>query len=139
MLCFVIILIPAIYGYKNTDVYYNLDSTLPETLDSVKANATLEEDFAMNSTHMLLLTNEMSDKDVRLLMKDIESVEGVKFCLGMDSILGAGIPSEFVPTSLTSSLKSEDWQLVLVGSEYKVASDEVNNQCSGNRKDYRQL
>ncbi|MBP3327229.1 MAG: MMPL family transporter [Coprococcus sp.] len=127
---FVIILIPAIYGYKNTDVYYNLDSTLPETLDSVKANATLEEDFAMNSTHMLLLTNEMSDKDVRLLMKDIENVEGVKFCLGMDSILGAGIPSKFVPTSLTSSLKSEDWQLVLVGSEYKVASDEVNNQCT---------
>lgn len=127
---FVVILIPAIYGYKKTNVYYNLDSTLPETLDSVIANKTLEEDFDMNSTHMLLLTNDMSDKEVRLLMDEIEDVEGVKFCLGIDSILGAGIPGEVVPDELTSDLKSEDWQLVLVGSEYKVASEEVGNQCT---------
>ncbi len=127
---FIIILIPAVYGYKNTDVYYNLDSTLPKDLDSIQANQTLEKDFEMNSTHMLLLSNDMKDKDIRLLMADIEKIDGVKFCLGLDSILGAGIPSDFVPQIFTSALKSENWQMVLVGSEYKVASDEVNNQCT---------
>ncbi|MGN0394297.1 MAG: RND family transporter [Coprococcus sp.] len=127
---FVAILIPAVYGYTHTDVYYNLTDTIPDTYGSVQANNALEEDFAMNSTHMLLLSNDMSDKDVRLLMQDVEKVDGVKYCLGLDSVLGAGIPSEFVPASLTSFLKSDDWQLVLVGSEYKLASDEVNAQCT---------
>lgn len=130
IILFVIILIPAIYGYNHTKVYYNLDSSLPDTLDSVKANNVLQEDFEMNSTHMLLISNDMEDKDVRLMLQDIEKVDGVKWCLGIDSVLGAGIPAKFIPDSLVSSLKSDDWQLVLVGSEYKVATDEVNNQCT---------
>lgn len=130
IILFVIILIPAIYGYNHTKVYYNLDSSLPDTLDSVKANNVLQEDFEMNSTHMLLISNDMEDKDVRLMLQDIEKVDGVKWCLGIDSVLGAGIPAKFIPESLVSSLKSDDWQLVLVGSEYKVATDEVNNQCT---------
>lgn len=130
IILFVIILVPAIYGYNHTKVYYNLDSSLPDTLDSVKANNVLQEDFEMNSTHMLLISNDMEDKDVRLMLQDIEKVDGVKWCLGIDSVLGAGIPAKFIPESLVSSLKSDDWQLVLVGSEYKVATDEVNNQCT---------
>lgn len=130
LILFVLILVPALYGYKNAEVYYNLDSTLPEDLPSVEANAALEEDFDMSSTHMLLISNDMSDKDVRFMMEEIESIDGVKWCLGMDSILGPAIPIEVIPETLTSSLKSEDWQLILVGSEYKVASTEVNQQCT---------
>lgn len=129
IILFVLILIPALYGYTHTDVYYNLDSTLPEELPSIVANNKLQEDFNMNSTHMLLLSNNMEDKNVRKLMDDVEKVDGVKWCLGMDSILGSAIPGDFIPKSYTASLKSEKWQLVLVGSEYKVASDEVNRQC----------
>lgn len=130
LVLFVIILIPALYGYKHTKVYYKLDSSLPDSLESVQANKELAEAFNMNSTHMILVTNDQSDKDTRNMMTDIESIDGVKFCLGLDSIIGAGIPSNFIPSEVTEALKSDDWQLILVGSEYEVASDEVNNQCT---------
>ncbi len=130
LVLFVIILIPAIYGYNHTKVYYKLDSSLPDSLESVQANNELAEAFNMNSTHMILVTNDQSDKDTRNMMSDIENIDGVKFCLGLDSIIGSGIPSNFIPSEVTEALKSDEWQLVLVGSEYEVASDEVNNQCT---------
>lgn len=130
LVLFVIILIPAIYGYNHTKVYYKLDSSLPDSLESVQANTELAEAFNMNSTHMILVTNDQSDKDTRNMMSDIENIDGVKFCLGLDSIIGSGIPSNFIPSEVTEALKSDEWQLILVGSEYEVASDEVNNQCT---------
>ena len=130
LVLFVIILIPAIYGYNHTKVYYKLDSSLPDSLESVQANKELAEAFNLNSTHMILVTNDQSDKDTRNMMSDIENIDGVKFCLGLDSIIGSGIPSNFIPSEVTEALKSDEWQLILVGSEYEVASDEVNNQCT---------
>ena len=130
LVLFVIILIPAIYGYNHTKVYYKLDSSLPDSLESVQANTELAKEFNMNSTHMILVTNDQSDKDTRNMMSDIENIDGVKFCLGLDSIIGSGIPSNFIPSEATEALKSDEWQLILVGSEYEVASDEVNNQCT---------
>lgn len=130
LVLFVIILIPAIYGYNHTKVYYKLDSSLPDSLESVQANKELAEAFNMNSTHMILVTNDQSDKDTRNMMSDIENIDGVKFCLGLDSIIGSGIPSNFIPSEVTEALKSDEWQLILVGSEYEVASNEVNNQCT---------
>ena len=130
LVLFVIILIPAIYGYNHTKVYYKLDSSLPDSLESVQANTELAKAFNMNSTHMILVTNDQSDKDTRNMMSDIENIDGVKFCLGLDTIIGSGIPSNFIPSEVTEALKSDEWQLVLVGSEYEVASDEVNNQCT---------
>ena len=130
LVLFVIILIPAIYGYNHTKVYYKLDSSLPDSLKSVQANTELAKEFNMNSTHMILVTNDQSDKDTRNMMSDIENIDGVKFCLGLDSIIGSGIPSNFIPSEVTEALKSDEWQLILVGSEYEVASDEVNNQCT---------
>ena len=130
LVLFVIILIPAIYGYNHTKVYYKLDSSLPDSLKSVQANTELAKAFNMNSTHMILVTNDQSDKDTRNMMSDIENIDGVKFCLGLDSIIGSGIPSNFIPSEVTEALKSDEWQLILVGSEYEVASDEVNNQCT---------
>ena len=130
LVLFVIILIPAIYGYNHTKVYYKLDSSLPDSLESVQANTELAKAFNMNSTHMILVTNDQSDKDTRNMMSDIENIDGVRFCLGLDSIIGAGIPTNFIPSDVTEALKSDEWQLILVGSEYEVASDEVNNQCT---------
>ena len=124
----IVLLIPAVYGYKNYDVYYNLDSTLPKDLQSVVANAKLEEEFGMNSTHLLLVDSSMKAKDANKMLSDIENVDGVQFTLGFNSLVGSAIPEEMIPDSVKSVLKSDKWQLMMIGSEYKVASDEVNAQ-----------
>lgn len=126
---FAVILFPALYGNNRTPVYYDLAETLPKTLDSIQANTKLQEEFNMNSTHMILASNKMSSSDVAKMSDDIKKTDGVKAVLGIDSILGGTIPADILPDDLVSSLKNENWQLILVMSEYKVASDEVNEQC----------
>ena len=125
---FVVLLIPAIYVYTHYDVYYNLDSTLPKDLDSIVANSKLTDEFNMSSTHMLLADSKMKSKDVNMMLKDMENVEGVSFALGLDTLIGPAIPEEIIPESVKSILKSDKWQLIMIGSEYMTASDEVNAQ-----------
>lgn len=129
-IAFVVILIPAYYGYTHYDVYYNLDQTLPDDLDSVVANTKLSEEFNMNSTHMLLTKSDMKAKDVISMTNEMKDVDGVSFVMNLDSLIGPSIPEEIIPDSIKSILKSDDWQLMLVGSEYATASDEVNEQIS---------
>lgn len=126
---FVIILIPALYGYTHTDVYYDLAGTLPKELLSIQANDKLEEDFEMNATHMLLADSSLSQKTVGKMVQDINEIEGVKATLGIDSILGPAIPRDFVPEELKEELMDDRYQLLVISSEYAVASDEVNAQC----------
>lgn len=126
---FVIILIPALYGYTHTDVYYDLAGTLPKELLSIQANDKLEEDFEMNATHMLLVDSSLSQKTVGKMVQDINEIEGVKATLGIDSILGPAIPRDFVPEELKEELMDDRYQLLVISSEYAVASDEVNAQC----------
>lgn len=128
LLAFVIIWIPAIYGYTHTGVYYNLDSTLPKTLPSIMANDKLQAEYNMNSTHILLIDAETSSKKVSEMCDEMKQVDGVKTVLGMDSLLGPAVPEEMIPESLTEMLQNENWKLMLVNSEYRVASDEVNKQ-----------
>lgn len=127
---FVVLLIPAVFGYKNTSVYYNLDTSLPTDLPSVVANTKLNDLFEMNSTHMVLYDTDMPLADTESMIEELKEVEGVKNVLGLDSIVGPGIPRDFLPQKLTGDLESDDYKLLLVMSEYKVASDEVNAQCS---------
>ena len=122
------LLIPAFFGYRNYNVYYNLDSTLPASLQSVTANAKLTEEYHMNSTHMLLADASMSAKDAEHMMNEIRQTDGVAFTLGYNSLVGPAVPDTFIPSSAQHTLKSGNWQLILIGSEYKVASDEVNAQ-----------
>ena len=130
VLLFLIILAPAFRGYTKADVYYNLDATLPKYLDSIKANEKLAETFDMNATHMVLTDAEMSSKDAKAMLAEMSDVKGVKFALGLDSLLGSSIPRNVIPKELTDTLKSGEWQLMLVQSEYKTATDEVNEQCT---------
>lgn len=125
---FLALLVPSVYGYINTDVYYNLDTTLPQDLASIQANEELAEKFDMNATHMVLVDANMEPRDANTMLSEIDDVDGVKWALGLDSVLGPNIPREVIPESLTNALKSDKWQLILVTSEYKTASDEVNNQ-----------
>lgn len=126
---FLVGLVPAVYGYRNTDVYYNLDATLPKYLESIQANDKLSDMFGMNATHMVLIRADLPSKDGKALLKEMQETQGVRFALGLDSVLGSAIPREMIPDKLTDTLKKENWQLILVQSEYKVASDEVNAQC----------
>ena len=127
---FVVILIPALYGYTHYDIYYNLDKTLPDDLSSVVANTKLSEEYSMESTHMILADANMSSKDVVHMNNEMKKVDGVSLVMNLEEVIGPTIPQEVIPDSIKSILKSDKWQLMLVGSEYPVASDEVNNQIS---------
>ena len=125
---FIVVLIPAIYGQINTNVYYNLTDTLPKDLNSVIANTKLDEEYNMATTHMLLVDADMKPKEVNSMLDEMGKVDGVSFSMSLDTLIGPSIPREIVPESVTKILKSDKWQLMLVGSEYKVASDEENAQ-----------
>ena len=125
---FIVVLIPAVYGQINTNVYYNLTDTLPKDLNSVIANTKLDEEYNMATTHMLLVDADMKPKEVNSMLDEMGKVDGVSFSMSLDTLIGPSIPREMVPDSVTKILKSDKWQLMLVGSEYKVASDEENAQ-----------
>ncbi len=125
-----VLLIPAAYGYNNYSVYYKLDSTLPKELDSVIANTKLAEEYNMNSTHILLADSDMERKETKKMLAELENVDGVQFTMGFDSLVGSAIPDEVIPEDVKSILKGDEWQLILIGSEYEVASDAVNDQVT---------
>ena len=127
---FLVLLFPAIYGNSHTSVYYNLDASLPKDLPSVIANEKLKEDYDMNTTHMILVDGSVPSSDVNKMMKEIDKVDGVKWALGLDKLVGPGIPSDMLPDSVTNMLKNDKYQLLLVNSQYKVASDEINGQIT---------
>lgn len=125
---FIVVLIPAVYGQINTNVYYNLTDTLPKDLNSVIANTKLDEEYNMATTHMLQVDADMQPKEVNSMLDEMGKVDGVSFSMSLDTLIGPSIPREIVPDSVTKILKSDKWQLMLIGSEYKVASDEENAQ-----------
>lgn len=128
VILFLILLFPAIYGNNHTQVYYNLDETLPKDLPSIIANEKLKEDYDMNTTHMILVDSSVPSSATRKMLKEMDQVDGVKWALGLDSMIGSNIPEDMIPDSVTEALKNEDYQLVLVNSEYKVATDKLNAQ-----------
>ncbi|MFQ8602189.1 MAG: efflux RND transporter permease subunit [Anaerovoracaceae bacterium] len=131
---FIVLLIPFSIGYSNTEVYYNLDKSVPDNLPFKIANDKLGEEFDMNTTHMLLVDADMDKKDVANMMEDIDGVDGVKYTLGLESFVGPSVPDEILPKNLEQTVKSENYQLLIINSEYKVASDEVNNQIDNINK-----
>lgn len=128
MIIALVVLIPAVYGYNHTNVYYNLDRSLPSDLDSIVANNKLADEFDQQSTHVLLISADVEDKNIQKMAAEMEDVDGVKTVLGLNTIKSSDIPDEMIPDDIKSSLENENWQLILISSEYKVASDEVNAQ-----------
>ncbi len=126
---FLLILAPAIYGYTHTNVYYDLTGTLPESLPSITANHKLDSEFEMGAAHMVLADSKLSAKDARAMLDEINEVDGVKMALGFDSVVGPGVPKEFIPEDLKETLVNGDYQMIIISSEYAVASEEVNAQC----------
>ena len=130
LVLFVLIWIPAVWGYTHASVYYKLDDTLPKDLPSVVSNRVLDEDFHMGATHMILVDSDIESSKVSAMCDEMKKVDGVKSVIGIDALLGPGIPREVLPEKITSALVSEDWELMLINSEYPTASDEVNRQVT---------
>ena len=129
---FALLIAPAFYGYKksNSEVYYDMGQCLPEDMEYVIANSKLSEDFNIASTHMVLVDSSLPGKSIRSMIKKMEKVDGVKYVLGLESVVGSAVPEEIIPESILSILKSDKWELLLINSEYKVASDAVNDQIT---------
>ena len=130
LLVFVLLVPPAYYGYRetNNEVYYDMGRCLPEDMEYVIANSKLSDEFDIASTHMVLVDESLPSKSVRKMIDEMEDVDGVKYVLGLESVLGSAVPEEIIPESIRSILESDKWELLLINSEYKVASDAVNDQ-----------
>lgn len=130
LVLFLVLLGPAMYGNSNYEIYYDIAGALPQSLDSAVANKKLEEKFNMNSTHIVLMKNGMASKEKSEMLKKIEDVKGVKWALGIDSFKGVSIPNSMIPKKLESKLKSDNYEIAFVCSDYKAATDEVNSQIA---------
>lgn len=128
IIIFLVLLGPAIYGNSHTQVYYNIDKSLPQTLDSAVANKKLNDEFNMNNVHMVLLKNGLDAKDKSAMIKEIEQVDGVKWALGLDSVVGTAVPDSMIPDDVKSMLKSDNYELEFICSDYKTATPKVDAQ-----------
>lgn len=131
LIIFVLLLGPAIYGYNNTKVYYDLSDTLPEKLNCSQANKLLADNFdGTNSIYMILADSNLSADDSNAMMNEVNDLDGISFALSIDSALGGEIPTEMLPDSLVSELKGDEYQIMMVSTNYTIASDEINDQIN---------
>ena len=131
LIIFVLLLGPAIYGYNNTKVYYDLSDTLPEKLNCSQANKMLAENFdGTNSIYMILADSNLSAEDSNAMLNEVNDLDGISFALSIDSALGGEIPTEMLPDSLVSELKGDEYQIMMVSTNYTIASDEINDQIN---------
>ena len=128
VVAFLIILPVAFYGYQNTKIYYNLDKSLPTTLDSVVANTELKDKFNMTSMELLLVNKDMPDYEVNKMVEEIEKVEGIEWTLDYSKIVSMGVPKETLPEDIVSIFQSDKYQMILINSKYEMATDELNAQ-----------
>ncbi|MBR5967070.1 MAG: MMPL family transporter [Lachnospiraceae bacterium] len=132
LIIFAILIAPAYYGYSktNSEVYYDMGKCLPSDIDFVIAQERLKEKFGVASTHMVLVNADTPSDDVRAMLDEMNNVDGVQYALGLESVLGSSIPAEILPDSVVDLVKSDNWELLIVNSEYTDASDAVNAQIA---------
>lgn len=121
-------LIPAIIGYKKTEVYYNLDESLPKDLPSIVSSEKLKTDYDMMSTNIILVSDELESYKVNEMIDELKEIDGVTSVIGLEDILGSRIPQSFIPSSLLEKIKSGGYEEIMLNSKYKAASDEVAKQ-----------
>lgn len=129
-LVFLALITPAIYGNNHTSVYYDLTQTLPDTLESVQGANKVDEEFDMNSAYMLLVDKNLDTAQMNQMIHELKATDGILSVLGTDSLMGPSFPREFIPEDLLSDLESDQWKMVLLTTDYKIASDEINNQIT---------
>ena len=127
---FLVLLYPAIYGNNHTSVYYDLTQTLPDSLESVQGANEVDEKFEMNSAYMLLVDKNLDSASMNQMIKELKNTDGILAVLGTDSLLGPALPREFIPEDALDKLESDEWKMVLLTTDYKIASDEINAQIN---------
>lgn len=130
ILTFVVILPIAFYGYSHTDIYYNLDKSLPETLDSVSANRNLKETFHMVSMELLLVDKDIPSNELNQMLDEIESLDGIEWTIGYPKFAALGIPKEMLPEDVLNIFQNENYQMMIINSSYEMATDELNHQVT---------
>ena len=130
LIVFLVLLYPAIYGNNHTQIYYNIDKSLPATLASNVANDKLKEDFDMSTMHMILLRNGLDSKQKTQMLDKIDEIDGVKWSLGMNSLIGPSFPESMIPSNVREMLESDNYEVQFVCSEYSSATDECNAQLA---------
>ncbi len=127
-IAFLLLFIPAVYGSNNVDLYYNLDRSLPQDLDSIVALNKMKKDYNMASTHFIVVDDDLSKQSINDMVDEIEDVEGVNNVLSVNSLTGLTLPSQVLPDKLTNNFVKDGYQMIMLNSEYQTASDEVNGQ-----------
>lgn len=132
LILFAIIAVPAYYGYSqtNNEVYYDLSRSLPEDMSNVIANTKLKDEFGMGNTHMVLVNSKLDSKDIRKMNEELKQVDGIKLSLGLESVVGPMVPEEMLPESVSSIFKSDRWEMIILSSEYKTATEEMGTQVA---------
>lgn len=130
LLLFLVILVPAVHGNNNYEIYYNIDQSLPKDIPSNEANEKLKSTFDMSNMHMVLLRDGLSAKEKNRMSKEIEKVEGVKWVIGLNSMVGVNLPESMIPNDVKKMLKTDNYELLFISSDYSSATDEVNRQLS---------
>ena len=132
LIIFALIAVPSYYGYSQTnkEVYYDLSRSLPEDMSNVIANTKLKEEFGMGNTHMVLVNSKLDSKDIRKMNDEFKKVDGIKMALGLESVVGPMIPEEMLPESVSTVFKSDRWEMIILSSEYKTATDEMGTQIT---------
>ncbi|MBQ7745737.1 MAG: MMPL family transporter [Ruminococcus sp.] len=132
LILFALIAVPAYYGYSqtNNEVYYDLSRSLPEDMSNVIANTKLKEEFGMGNTHMVLVNSKLDSKDIRKMNDEFKKVDGIKLSLGLESVVAPMIPEEMLPESVSTVFKSDRWEMIILSSEYKTATDEMGTQIT---------
>ena len=132
LITFALIAVPSYYGYSQTnkEVYYDLSRSLPEDMSNVIANTKLKEEFGMGNTHMVLVNSKLDSKDIRKMNDEFKKVDGIKMALGLESVVGPMIPEEMLPESVSTVFKSDRWEMIILSSEYKTATDEMGTQIT---------
>lgn len=130
LLLFLIVLVPAIHGNNNYKIYYNIDQSLPKNIPSNEANEKLKKEFNMSNMHMILLKDGLSAKEKSAMSKEIEKIDGVKWVIGLNSLVGSNVPESMIPNNIKKMLKTDNYELEFVSSDYSSATDEVNSQLA---------
>ena len=138
ILCFGLLLAPALYGYAHTNTSYDLTKMVvgdgkdidKEMVPFYTANKKLSKDFGINTSYIIIADANMSAKDGRAMSEEIKDVKGVKSVLGVDGMLGSAIPRNMLPDELNTSMRSDKHQMILVNSKYRISTDEVNRQVT---------
>lgn len=124
----ILIFLPAFYGEKNNEVYYNLDESLPDDMESIVAFRKLKDEYDMMTTHMVLLSKDVPNYHIKQMIGEIEKLEGIENVLSYQKLIGPSIPENFIPEAIKDRFEQGDYKQIIINSEYKAATDEQNTQ-----------